>query len=107
MEAVSKQIDKSQLQSTIEESKAMIRLTVSHGVNAAFKYEIRLREYAIPSVAFPKLPRRDQEKTYWRAEVHLMEGPQNYDAAGYTIEQLTSDLLAQFEMHMQSLHAEV
>ena len=107
MEAVAKQIDKSQLQSTIEESKAMIRLTVSHGVNAAFKYEIRLREYAIPSVAFPKLPRRDQEKTYWRAEVHLMEGPQNYDAAGYTIEQLTSDLLAQFEMHMQSLHAEV
>ena len=107
MEAVSKQIDKSQLQSTIEESKAMIRLTVSHGVNAAFKYEIRLREYAIPSVAFPKLPRRDQEKTYWRAEVHLMEGPQNYDAAGYTIEQLTSDLLAQFEMHMQSLHAKV
>ena len=107
MEAVAKQIDKSQLQSTIEESKAMIRLTVSHGVNAAFKYEIRLREYAIPSVAFPKLPRRDQEKTYWRAEVHLMEGPQNYDAAGYTIEQLTSDLLAQFEMHMQSLHAKV
>jgi len=107
MEAVAKQIDKSQLQSTIEESKAMIRLTVSHGVNAAFKYEIRLREYAIPSVAFPKLPRRDQEKTYWRAEVHLMEGPQNYDAAGYTIEQLTSDLLAQFDMHMQSLHAKV
>jgi choline/glycine/proline betaine transport protein len=107
MEAVSKQIDKSQLQSTIEESKAMIRLTVSHGVNAAFKYEIRLREYAIPSVAFPELPKRDQEKTYWRAEVHLMEGPQNYDAAGYTIEQLTSDLLAQFEMHMQSLHAKV
>ena len=107
MEAVAKQIDKSQLQSTIEENKAMIRLTVSHGVNAAFKYEIRLREYAIPSVAFPKLPRRDQEKTYWRAEVHLMEGPQNYDAAGYTIEQLTSDLLAQFEMHMQSLHAKV
>ena len=107
MEAVAKQIDKSQLQSTIEESKAMIRLTVSHGVNAAFKYEIRLREYAIPSVAFPKLPRRDQEKTYWRAEVHLREGPQNYDAAGYTIEQLTSDLLAQFEMHMQSLHAKV
>ena len=107
MEAVAKQIDKSQLQSTIEQSKAMIRLTVSHGVNAAFKYEIRLREYAIPSVAFPKLPRRDQEKTYWRAEVHLMEGPQNYDAAGYTIEQLTSDLLAQFEMHMQSLHAKV
>ena len=107
MEAVAKQIDKSQLQSTIEQSKAMIRLTVSHGVNAAFKYEIRLREYAIPSVAFPKLPRRDQEKTYWRAEVHLREGPQNYDAAGYTIEQLTSDLLAQFDMHMQSLHAKV
>ena len=85
----------------------MIRLLVSHGTQTDFKYEIRLREYAIPSAAFPKLPNRDQEKTYWRAEVHLMEGPQHYDAAGYSIEQLTSDLLAQFEIHMQSLHAPV
>lgn len=107
MEAVSQQIDKSQLQPKIEESNSMIKLTVDHGANAEFKYEIRLREYGIPSVAFPNLPRRDQEKTYWRAEVHLTEGPQNYDAAGYTIEQLTSDLLAQFEMHMQFLHAKV
>jgi choline/glycine/proline betaine transport protein len=107
MEAVSQQIDKSQLQAKIEESKSMIRLLVSHGTQTDFKYEIRLREYAIPSAAFPKLPNRDQEKTYWRAEVHLMEGPQHYDAAGYSIEQLTSDLLAQFEIHMQSLHAPV
>ncbi len=105
MEAVSMLIDKTQLDSRIEESNSMIRLAVDHGSDTAFKYEIRLREYAIPSVAFPKIPRRDQEKTYWRAEVHLVEGPQNYDVAGYTIEQLTGDLLAQFEMHMQVLHA--
>jgi choline/glycine/proline betaine transport protein len=107
MEAVSTQIDKTQLQSRIEETHSLIRLVVDHGVNTAFKYEIKLREYAIPSVAFPKLPRRDQEKTYWRAEVHLIEGPQHYDVAGYSIEQLTGDLLAQFEMHMQVLHAKV
>ncbi len=107
MEAVSSQIDKTQLQSRIEETQSLIRLVVDHGVNTAFKYEIKLREYAIPSVAFPKLPRRDQEKTYWRAEVHLIEGPQHYDVAGYSIEQLTGDLLAQFEMHMQVLHAKV
>jgi choline/glycine/proline betaine transport protein len=105
MEAVSMLIDKTQLDSRIEESNSMIRLAVDHGSDTAFKYEIRLREYAIPSVALPKIPRRDQEKTYWRAEVHLVEGPQNYDVAGYTIEQLTGDLLAQFEMHMQVLHA--
>jgi len=107
MEAVSLQVDKTQLQSRIEENASMIRLTVEHGVNTAFKYEIRLREYAIPSVAFPRLPKRDQEKTYWRAEVHLIEGPQHYDVAGYSLEQLTGDLLAQFEMHMQGLHAKV
>jgi choline/glycine/proline betaine transport protein len=107
MEAVSLQIDKTQLQSRIEETHAMIRLTVDHGFNNEFKYEIRLREYAIPSVAFPEMPRRDKEKTYWRAEVHLIEGPQHYDVAGYTLEQLTGDLIAQFEMHMQFLHAKV
>jgi choline/glycine/proline betaine transport protein len=107
MEAVSLQIDKTLLQPKIEESNAMIRLTVDHGADTMFKYEIRLREYGIPSAAFPNLPKRDKEKTYWRAEVHLDEGPQDYDVAGYNIEQLTGDLLAQFEMHMQFLHAKV
>ncbi len=107
LEAVSLQLDRTELESRIEESSAMIRLVVDHGMSTPFKYEIRLREYGIPSVAFPKLPRRDQEKTYWRAEVHLVEGAQQYDVAGYSIEQLTGDLLAQFEMHMQSLHARV
>lgn len=105
MEAVSAQIDKTQLQPTIEESNAMIRLSIDHGEGIGFMYEIKLREYGIPSVAFPKLPTRDSEKTYWRAEVHLAEGPQDYDVAGYNIEQLTGDLLAQFEMHMQLLHS--
>ena len=107
MQAVALQIDASQLQSRVEEAGTMIKLIVDHGTNTEFKYEIRLREYGIPSVAFPKLPQRDQEKTYWRAEVHLNEGPQKYDVAGYTVEQLTGDLLAQFEMHMQWLHAKV
>ncbi|MFT4888641.1 MAG: choline/glycine/proline betaine transport protein [Pseudohongiellaceae bacterium] len=107
MEAVSLQIDKTLLQPKIEESNAMIKLTVDHGADTMFKYEIRLREYGIPSAAFPNLPKRDKEKTYWRAEVHLDEGPQDYDVAGYDIEQLTGDLLAQFEMHMQFLHAKV
>lgn len=107
MQAVSLQIDGSQLQSRVEETGTMIKLVVDHGTNTEFKYEIRLREYGIPSVAFPEMPRRDQEKTYWRAEVHLNEGPQQYDVAGYTLEQLTGDLLAQFEMHMQWMHAKV
>ena len=107
MQEVSLQIDATQLQSRIEETHTMIKLIVDHGTTTEFKYEIRLREYGIPSVAFPKLPRRDQEKTYWRAEVYLKEGPQQYDVAGYTLEQLTGDLLAQFEMHMQLLHAKV
>lgn len=107
MEAVSLQIDKTQLQPNIEESNAMIKLNIDHGNDTMFKYEIRLREYGIASLAFPNLPKRDKEKTYWRAEVHLQEGPQHYDVAGYDIEQLTGDLLAQFEMHMQYLHAKV
>jgi choline/glycine/proline betaine transport protein len=105
MEAVSLQVDKTQLLPRIEETNAMIKLVVDYGAETSFKYEIRLREYGIPSVAFPELPKRDKEKTYWRAEVHLMEGPQHYDVAGYNIEQLTGDLLGQFEMHMQFLHA--
>jgi choline/glycine/proline betaine transport protein len=105
MEAVLLQIDKTQLRVKIEETSSLIKLTVDDGEATVFEYTIKLREYAIPSAAFPEMPKRNREKTYWRAEVHLLEGPQNYDVAGYTIDQLTGDLLAQFEIHMQLLHA--
>ncbi|WP_237055086.1 BCCT family transporter [Microbulbifer sediminum] len=42
--------------------------------------------------------------TYFRAEVHLYEGGQDYDAMGWTKDQLLTDMVSQYERHLQFLH---
>ena len=106
MQSVADQLDKTLLNPLIENKPNLIRLRVSYAGQPDFIYEVRLREYAIPTVAFPELPRKEKEKTYWRAEVYLDNGPQNYDVAGYSMEQLMSDMLCQFDQYMQYVHIE-
>jgi choline/glycine/proline betaine transport protein len=40
---------------------------------------------------------------YYRAEVYLHNGSQEYDLMGFTEEQITRDVLDQFESHRQLL----
>jgi choline/glycine/proline betaine transport protein len=95
------------LQAGIEEDENLIRLTAGQGEEFDFLYEIKLREYSLPSVAFPELPTKKSERNYWRAEVTLLEGAQQYDVAGYSKEELMSDILTQFENHLHLLHTDI
>jgi choline/glycine/proline betaine transport protein len=95
------------LQAGIEEEEHLIRLTAGQGEEFDFLYEIKLREYSLPSVAFPELPTKKSERNYWRAEVTLLEGAQQYDVAGYSKEELMSDILTQFENHLHLLHTDI
>ncbi len=95
------------LQASIEEEPHLIRLTAGQGEEFDFLYEIKLREYSLPSVAFPELPAKKSERNYWRAEVTLLEGAQQYDVAGYSKEELISDILTQFENHLHLLHTDI
>ena len=81
------------LHAGIEAEENLIRLTAGQGEEFDFLYEIKLREYSLPSVAFPELPTKKSERNYWRAEVTLLEGAQQYDVAGYSKEELMSDIL--------------
>ncbi|MNV94388.1 High-affinity choline transport protein [compost metagenome] len=49
-------------------------------------------------------PKELRNRRYYRAEVHLSEGSQDYDLMGYTKEQIINDILDQYERHMQFLH---
>ncbi|WP_346837245.1 choline BCCT transporter BetT [Microbulbifer sp. SAOS-129_SWC] len=44
------------------------------------------------------------EEKYFRAEVHLGEGGQDYDVMGWTKDQLLTNILTQYERHLQFLH---
>lgn len=95
------------LHAGIETEENLIRLTAGQGEEFDFLYEIKLREYSLPSVAFPELPMKKSERNYWRAEVTLLEGAQQYDVAGYSKEELMSDILTQFENHLHLLHTDI
>jgi len=104
MQEVKAKLSAQSVESRIEREDGVIQLVIGHGQELDFFYQIKPHEYAMPSVAFPALPGKGKGHTYWRAEVFLLQGPQHYDVAGYSREQLENDMLAQFELHLQYLH---
>ena len=86
-----------------------LRLEVLHGEEVDFLYEVRLVESIKPVFALGQsgnLASASEQEKYYRAEVFLSEGSQDYDIYGYTKEQIIIDVLNQYERHMQFLHME-
>ncbi|WP_415721087.1 BCCT family transporter [Photobacterium ganghwense] len=106
LEDVAREIGKTNLEATIEKEEGAISLTVWHGEEQDFQYAVKLRGYARPSFALSDFGGKNakESRRYYRAEVHLLEGGQNYDVFGSTKESLLADVLSQYERHMQYLH---
>ncbi len=68
-------------------------LDVLHGEEIDFTYRVACREHVAPDGA-----------AYFRAEVHLNEGGQDYDVMGWNTDQLLHDVLQQYERHLHFLH---
>ncbi|HEY8331040.1 MAG TPA: choline BCCT transporter BetT, partial [Pseudomonas sp.] len=58
-----------------------VRLEVRHGAEVDFVYEVHPRAYVQPSFVMLE---GDEERKYFRAEVHLLEGGQDYDVMGWS-----------------------
>ncbi len=81
----------------LEDTSRAITLQVFHGDALDFVYSIRTHEMSpAPGVG-------EDEESYWRAEVHLGEGGQDYDVMGWTGEQIANDVLEQYERHLNYL----
>ncbi|ELG2062538.1 BCCT family transporter [Salmonella enterica] len=84
-----------------------IRLEVDLGNELNFIYEVRLRGYNSPAFAMAAMDNDEQQAEqhrYYRAEIYLKEGGQNYDVMGWNQEQLINDILDQYEKHLHFLH---
>lgn len=79
-----------------------VRLSVGSADNPQFIYEVRPHPYTMPS--FVMGDTQDEERKYFRAEVHLREGGQDQDIMGWSREEVIGDILDQYERHMQFLH---
>jgi choline/glycine/proline betaine transport protein len=83
-----------------------IRVEVFHGDEIDFAYEVRSRSHPLPdeSLAGKSMEDMVEQEKFWRAEVHLAEGGQDYDIMGWTQEQVVMDIVNQYETHLHFLH---
>jgi choline/glycine/proline betaine transport protein len=81
-----------------------VRLEVSHGHEVDFIYEVRARHHRLPDASLGVTDHAAQKEGFFRAEVHLAEGGQDYDVMGWTQEQVVVDILSQYEDHLHFLH---
>ncbi|MDG2276341.1 MAG: BCCT family transporter, partial [Pseudomonadales bacterium] len=86
----------------LEEPK-IAKLSVLHGEEIDFQYAVAARLHALPSDAVMGEVVRGEDN-YFRAEVQLNEGSQDYDVMGWTQSQVLHDLLEQYEKHLHFLH---
>jgi choline/glycine/proline betaine transport protein len=67
---------------------------------------VRPRPYQPPAFTLRDAkPGRSKALQYFRAEVHLREGGQDYDVMGWRREQLIDDVLDHYQRHLHFLQA--
>lgn len=74
-----------------------------HGEYMDFAYAVWPLEQVRPVLTSDELDNED-ERRYFRAEVFLREGGQDYDIMGWSEEAVIGDILDQYERHRQYLH---
>lgn len=106
MQMVSGELMKQGTVSHIDDSADdRVRFEVDLGNELNFVYEVRLRSYIQPTFALAALgDEKKEENRYYRAEVHLKEGGQDYDVMSWPQEQIINDILDQYEKHLHFLH---
>ncbi|HWX50868.1 MAG TPA: BCCT family transporter [Roseomonas sp.] len=106
LEAVAAELRGRGLSAEVHRREGRLRLVSMPGAPEEFHYGIRMREYAMPSFNyFESAPERERHEHYYRAEVFLEDGSQDYDVMGFTREEMIQDVLAQYDRHFQYLHA--
>ena len=104
MQAVAAQLSNQGIHTTVEQDTNTNSPTLSilHGEEIDFTYQVFARAYLQPS--FMLDDDDEEERKYFRAEVFLREGGQDYDIMGWSKDQVIADIVSQYEKHMHFLH---
>lgn len=83
-----------------------IEFRVVHGDEIDFVYQVHLVSHIQPAFMQDELSPNDahEEHKYYRAEVHLREGGQDYDILGWSRDAVIGDLIDHYHKHMHFLH---
>ena len=103
---VGKEFELQQFSVSVDDSNDALVLTVSMGNDPDFIYAV----YAVPTEQPEFGPCETQtldeneKATYYRAEVHLSEGGQNYDIMGWSKISVINDVIDHYHKHQHFIH---
>lgn len=78
-----------------------VRLVIGADESLAFAYGLRIRAHTMTGA---ELTDESVEQAFYRVEVYLEHGGQQYDVMGYTREQIIADIITQYERYLHYLY---
>jgi choline/glycine/proline betaine transport protein len=86
--------------------KQGLSLIVAHGEEQEFIYRVVARKHSQPDYVTEagEDESDEDEQSYYRAEVHLGEGGQDYDIMGWSQAAVINNILDQYHKHLHFLH---
>jgi len=99
-DSVAEELIDNQINVEISHEKGL-SLIVNHGDEREFIYCVRARKHSQPDFS---LETNDDEQSYYRAEVHLVEGGQDYDIMGWSKAEVINNIIDQYHKHLHFLH---
>lgn len=99
LELVAEELRKNQISVEISNEEALT-LTVDHGEEQPFVYRVLAGKHSQPDF----VSEDDDEQSYYRAEVHLGEGGQDYDVMGWSKTAVINNVIDQYHKHLHFLH---
>ncbi|AZS52083.1 BCCT family transporter [Entomomonas moraniae] len=109
LEEVSEELNKQGCTATVlcDDEKNRVRLELEHEGKVYFAYEVRPRHYLLPDIISRTSTDEEdsqENRSYFRADVHLLEGGQDYDIMGWSKEDVIGDILDQYETYLHFIH---
>jgi choline/glycine/proline betaine transport protein len=101
-DSVAKELQANQINVEILHDNGLT-LIVDHGEAQEFVYRVLARKYSQPDYVIEANEAED-EQSYYRAEVHLGEGGQDYDIMGWSKTAVINNIIDQYHKHLHFLH---
>ena len=99
-DSVAKELRENQISVDIS-NKDGLSFIVNHGEEQEFIYKVLTRKYSQPDYVTEA---DEDEQSYYRAEVHLVEGGQDYDIMGWSKAAVINNIIDQYHKHLHFLH---
>ena len=102
------QFNKNAINTSVDVRDQRVKLTVHHGDEHDFIYAVHINKHLQPdfSITDDEMLSEDNEheQSYYRAEVHLAEGGQDYDIMSWSRDAVINDAIDQYHKHLHFLH---